>query len=111
MAEKTYKDVEKYAKQVANKREWILDPSRDETYEILVDGLKDYFNRIGYFNCPCRDSNEDRTMDRDIICPCDYAQADIEEYGRCYCALFYDPKYDFTTPLEMIPERRPDEEW
>jgi len=112
MNEKTLEDVEKYVKQVADKRGWILDPSKDETYEILVNGLRVYFNKVGYFNCPCRDSNEDRAMDKDISCPCDYAQPDIEEHGRCYCALFYEPNYDFSIPtLEMIAERRPEEKW
>lgn len=109
MKEKTLEEVIKYVQQVAEKRGWILDPSKDETYQILIKGLRDYFNKVGYFNCPCRDSNENRKKDIDIICPCDYAQPDIEEYGRCYCALYYDPKYAFSQPLKMIPERRPEE--
>ncbi len=111
MKEKNFEDVAKYIQQVADKRGWILDPNKGETHQFLIEGLKDYFNRVGYFNCPCRDSFEDRTMDRDIICPCDYAQSDIDEYSRCYCALFYKKDYDFSQPLKMIPERRPEEKW
>ena len=108
---KSKEDVLKYIKQVAEKRNWIIHPNNDGTLDLLVDGLTTNFNRIGYFNCPCRDSEEDIKIDRDIVCPCNYAQPDVEEYGRCYCALFFDSQYDFSTPIEMIPERRPIPEW
>ena len=110
--EKSIEDVHEYVKRVAEKRGWKVNPNTDGTLDMLIEGLTSYFNRIGYFNCPCRDSNEDRMMDRDISCPCDYAQADIDEHERCYCALFYKKGYDFSIPtLEMIPERRPMEKW
>lgn len=111
MREKTIYDVTKYVKQVAQKRNWILHPNDDGTLDMLVEGLRDYFNRVGYFNCPCRDSFEDMKSDRDIICPCDYAQLDIDDFGRCYCALYFDPNYAFDSEIEMIPERRPEEKW
>ena len=111
MKEKTIDDVTKYVKQVAQKRNWILHPNGDGTLDMLIEGLRDYFNRVGYFNCPCRDSNEDMKSDRDIICPCDYAQPDIDEFGRCYCALYFDPNYTFDSEIEMIAERRPEEKW
>ena len=109
--QKSKDDVLKYIKQVAEKRNWNIHPNNDETLDLLVDGLTTNFNRIGYFNCPCRDTEEDIKIDRDIICPCDYAQPDIDEFGRCYCALYFDPKYDFSRSIEMIPERRPIPEW
>ena len=109
--QKSKDDVLKYIKQVSEKRNWNIHPNSDGTLDLLVDGLTTNFNRIGYFNCPCRDSEEDIKIDRDIVCPCDYAQPDIEEFGRCYCALFFDPEYDFSKSIEMIPERRPMPEW
>ena len=109
--QKSLDDVLKYVKQVTEKRNWILHPNDDGTLDLLIDGLASNFNRIGYFNCPCRDSEEDIKLDRDIVCPCDYAQPDILDFGRCYCALFFDPNYDFSEPIEMIPERRPMHEW
>ncbi len=111
MKEKTIDDVTKYIKQVAQKRNWILHPNDDGTLDMLIEGLRDYFNRVGYFNCPCRDSYENMKIDRDIICPCDYAQPDIDEFGRCYCALYFDTNYSFDSEIEMIPERRPVEKW
>ena len=49
-----------------------------------------------------------RDLDRDLICPCDYAPPDIKEYGACYCNLylssdFYEKNVDFI----VVPERRP----
>ncbi len=44
----------------------------------------------------------------DIICPCDYRDPDLNEYGTCYCALYVstDIKNGKKKP-ESIPERRP----
>ncbi len=105
---KTFDDVKEYVTRVAKTRGWKLHPNHDNTLDMLIEGLRDYFNAVGYYNCPCRDSNRDRKKDRDIMCPCDYAEPDIEEYGRCYCALFFDPDFDFDEKtIGMIPERRP----
>ncbi|MHA1204744.1 MAG: ferredoxin-thioredoxin reductase catalytic domain-containing protein [Candidatus Heimdallarchaeaceae archaeon] len=106
---KTFEEVKKYVQNIAKKKNWKLHPNNDGTLDMLIQGLKDNYNRIGYFNCPCRDTNENIQLDRDICCPCDYAEEDINEYGRCYCALFFKKDYDFTKnqEIEMIPERRP----
>jgi rubrerythrin len=49
-------------------------------------------------------------MDRDIICPCDYRDPDVAEYGTCYCALYMRKNlYEGKTPINPIPERRPPE--
>lgn len=106
--EKTLENTLDYIKRVASTRGWILHNNADGTLDMLIDGLTRYFNNVGYYNCPCRDTFEDFKMDRDIVCPCDYAEPDISEFGRCYCALYFDAKFDFSKPIEMIPERRPD---
>ena len=63
---------------------------------------------LGYWRCPCRMSNGDRAQDIDIICPCAYREADLEDYGRCYCALYVTKEYlDRGSPGDPIPERRP----
>jgi rubrerythrin len=49
-------------------------------------------------------------LDRDIICPCDYRDPDVAEYGACYCALYMRKDlYEGKTPIAPIPERRPPE--
>ena len=74
----------------------------------LVKGLLVNERRYGYWNCPCRLASGVKEDDIDIICPCDYRDADVVEYGACYCALYVsaaalkDP-----TKIHSIPERRP----
>jgi len=103
---KNVEDVNAYIKKISDCNGWKVNFNKNILL-YLAEGLRDNFNRLGYYNCPCRDSQEDPKIDRDIICPCRYAQADIEEYGHCYCALYFDSKYDQNLPLKMIPERRP----
>jgi rubrerythrin len=45
-----------------------------------------------------------------IICPCEYRDADVNEFGMCYCGLFVseEVKKD-PSKLQPIPERRPKE--
>lgn len=50
----------------------------------LVRGLLENQERYGYWNCPCRLASENRQEDLDIICPCDYRDADLTEYGACF---------------------------
>ena len=73
-----------------------------------VEGLQQNFNRLGYYNCPCRDSVNNNKLDNDIICPCKYADQDIQEFGYCYCSLYFDPAFDSSIKVKMIPERRPE---
>ena len=60
-----------------------LNPDR-ETALMLVEGLHTNEGRYGYMLCPCRMGEGVREKDLDIICPCDYRDADLEEYGQCY---------------------------
>ncbi|MHA1973965.1 MAG: ferredoxin-thioredoxin reductase catalytic domain-containing protein [Candidatus Hodarchaeales archaeon] len=106
---KTIDDVKKYVQKIAERNDWKLNPN-EEMFNDLVEGLMTNFNRLGYYNCPCRDSQEDRKKDRDIICPCKYAKEDIKEFGHCYCALYFDKDFDFSQEITMIPERRPSQE-
>lgn len=105
--EKTLEQSRKFVEMVAKKQGWKL--NRDDIFlEMLVEGLNKNVNRYGYYLCPCRDSDGKFELDKDIICPCDYAPPDIEEYGHCYCGLYLDP--DFWESKEEpvgIPERRP----
>jgi ferredoxin-thioredoxin reductase catalytic chain len=51
----------------------------------------------------------DFELDRDIICPCDYRDPDVLEYGACYCCLFVDKESHERRKTNPIPERRPKE--
>ena len=59
----------------------------------LVEGLAINKERFGYRSCPCRLATGGKEKDRDIICPCQYAEPDIKEYGHCYCALYLSKEF------------------
>ena len=76
----------------------------------LLEGLEKNEERYGYPSCPCRLATGNLELDRDIICPCDYRDPDVAEYGTCYCALYMRKDlYEGKTPITPIPERRPPE--
>lgn len=84
-----------------------LNPDVDFTKN-LVKGLLINEERFGYPACPCRLSFGTRDEDRDIICPCDYRDPDLNEYDACYCALYVSKeKLTKKVPISSIPERRP----
>jgi ferredoxin-thioredoxin reductase catalytic subunit len=74
----------------------------------LVRGLLVNEKRFGYQACPCRLSSGKREEDLDIICPCDYRDPDLDDYGDCYCALYVSAAVlKGAEPVRSIPERRP----
>lgn len=83
-----------------------LNPDR-EFAMALAEGLLVNENRFGYRSCPCRLSADDEKRDLDIICPCDYRDPDLAEWGACYCALYVSQDVlDGRRELAPIPERR-----
>lgn len=79
-----------------------------EFLKSLLEGLKENWDRYGYMSCPCRLASGRFKIDRDILCPCDYRDPDVLEYGACYCALYVRKDlYEGQTPVEPVPERRP----
>lgn len=74
----------------------------------LVRGLLKNEQRYGYRACPCRLASGKKDEDLDIICPCDYRDPDLGEYGACYCALYIGEAIEKgTQKLSPVPERRP----
>jgi ferredoxin-thioredoxin reductase catalytic subunit len=85
----------------------LLNPDKEMTGE-LIAGLNANQARYGYRSCPCRLAKGNLKADQDIICPCYYRDADVTEYGNCYCGLYVSEafiKADRT--VVSIPERRP----
>lgn len=73
----------------------------------LAEGLLVNEKRFGYRSCPCRLASGDAERDRDIVCPCYYRDADLDEWGACYCALYVSQAMlDGEKELGSIPERR-----
>lgn len=76
----------------------------------LIRSLLINEKRYGYWACPCRLASGKKSEDIDIICPCDYRDPDLNEYGTCYCALYVSKEIlDGKKEPEPIPERRPPE--
>ena len=75
----------------------------------LIEGLLTNEERYGYWACPCRLAEGEKELDLDIICPCDYRDPDLDEYGTCYCALYVSQEIlDGKRGLQPVPDRRPD---
>jgi len=74
----------------------------------LLEGLGKNEERFGYPACPCRFASGNLELDRDVICPCDYRDPDVAEFGACYCALYVRRDvFEGKTPVQPVPERRP----
>jgi ferredoxin-thioredoxin reductase catalytic subunit len=87
-----------------------LNPDEKTTRE-LVKGLLVNEQRYGYRACPCRLSSGEKEEDLDIVCPCDYRDPDLAEYGACYCSLYVSRDVlDGKRKVGSIPERRPPRE-
>ena len=94
-------------KKVNEARGYYFNKNREMALSLL-EGLLTNKDRYGYMNCPCRLASGDREADRDIICPCDYREADVKEYGSCFCNLYVSKEWnEGTVPNVPVPERRP----
>ena len=60
-----------------------LNPDVEMT-KSLVKGLLTNEKRYGYQACPCRLASGRKEEDLDIVCPCDYRDADVVEFDACY---------------------------
>jgi ferredoxin-thioredoxin reductase catalytic subunit/rubredoxin len=101
--------VRSRAEQDARARGMYLTPDQ-KLLASLMEGLKANEDRYGYPSCPCRIASGVFDADRDIICPCDYRDPDVAEFGTCYCSLFVDRDvHEGRKEAKPIPERRPEE--
>ena len=101
--DKTYNKLNKDAESGG----YHLNPDVDFTKD-LVKGLLVNEERYGYWSCPCRLASGEKSKDLDIICPCDYRDPDLNEYGMCYCGLYVSKNIlEGKEEIKPIPERRP----
>lgn len=100
----------KRLKQEAEASGYNLNPDIEFTKE-LVRSLLINEKRYGYWACPCRLASGIKEDDLDIICPCDYRDPDLSDYGTCFCALYVSSDVvKGNKQAESIPERRPPKE-
>ena len=82
---------------------------KDLVFELLESLLLNK-DRYGYMACPCRLACGDKGKDKDIVCPCDYREPDLEEFGACFCGLYVSTTMNNgDIQAEYVPERRPPE--
>jgi len=89
----------------AETKGYFINPNKEFTRN-LIKGLIINQKRYGYMACPCRLAKGDRENDLDIICPCDYRDIDLSEYGYCYCSLYVNEKNFKELKFKPIPDRR-----
>jgi ferredoxin-thioredoxin reductase catalytic subunit len=103
-AERLFKKLDREAESAG----YHLNPDREFTLG-LIEGMLVNERRYGYWACPCRLASGVKSEDLDIICPCDYRDADLTQYGACYCALYVSQDVvDGKRKATRIPERRPE---
>jgi ferredoxin-thioredoxin reductase catalytic subunit len=105
---RSVREIESEIREEAEKTGYMLHPD-EEILLGIIEGIAINEEKLGYWSCPCRIASGNRMADFDIICPCEYRDPDLEEYGRCYCALYVNQDYiDQGMPTDPIPERRPE---
>ena len=91
----------------ARKGGYNLNPDVEFTKNLMRGYIKND-QRYGYPSCPCRLASGKKEDDIDIICPCDYRDPDLGQFGACYCALYVTGAVrDGHKKLTPVPERRP----
>ncbi len=96
-------------KKIQEKKGYYFNKDNTRVMELL-SGLLTNKDRYGYMVCPCRLAAGDREADKDIICPCEYREPDVKEFGSCYCNLYVSKAWnDASIPHAYVPERRPPE--
>jgi len=103
--EKLYETLKK----IQEPKGYFFNKDRERTFDLL-EALLLNKERYGYMGCPCRLLSGDREKDKDILCPCEYREPDVKEYGSCYCNLYVTQDWnEEKIPHEYVPERRPPE--
>lgn len=99
-------DLYERLKKINEPKGYLFNGEKEKTFELLRSLLINK-DRYGYMACPCRLACGDREKDRDIICPCNYREPDVKEFGSCYCGLYVSKEW-YTGKIErvVIPERR-----
>jgi ferredoxin-thioredoxin reductase catalytic subunit len=103
-------EIEELHKKLGKEAEesgYHLNQDKEFTKE-LIKSLLINEKRYGYWACPCRLALGIKEEDLDIICPCDYRDADLNQFGCCFCALYVSADaIQGKKKVSSIPERRP----
>lgn len=73
----------------------------------VAKGLLTNQGRYGFMSCPCRLGTGKIEEDKDIVCPCDYRDDDVSQYGSCYCGFYVSDKvFKGEQKFRPLPDRR-----
>jgi Ferredoxin-thioredoxin reductase, catalytic subunit len=94
-------------KRIQEPKGYFFNPDTTMTMPLL-EGLLTNKERLGYMACPCRLANGAFDDDKDIVCPCEYREADVKEFGTCFCGLYGSKAWvEGKVEKVVVPERRP----
>jgi len=104
--EELYKKLNEEAEEFG----YHLNPDQEFTKELIRSILINQ-KRYGYWACPCRLASGVKEEDLDVICPCDYRDADLNQFDACFCGLYVSGNVlQGKKKVQSIPERRPTKE-
>jgi ferredoxin-thioredoxin reductase catalytic subunit/rubredoxin len=104
-----FEKVKQRAEIDAKTHGYYLNPNTNFLKDLL-EGLQKNEELYKYPSCPCRLASGKFELDRDIVCPCDYRDPDVLEFGACYCSLYVSRDiFEGRKETLPIPERRPKE--
>ncbi|MBU0631669.1 hypothetical protein KKA17_03415 [bacterium] len=92
-----FKDFWKYKDQVKKQDKWIKKYIVQKNYALnqswmmstnLEIWLSEMEATFGKRYCPCFEPSGDAELDKKMMCPCEFIEDEIKEYGTCHCALF-----------------------
>ncbi|MFA6191691.1 MAG: ferredoxin-thioredoxin reductase catalytic domain-containing protein [Sulfurimonas sp.] len=92
-----FKDFLKYRVQVKKQDAWIKKFAKQKNYALnpswmmstnLEIWLSELEATFGKRYCPCFEPSGDAELNKKMLCPCEFIEDEIKEYGTCHCALF-----------------------
>lgn len=92
-----FKDLWKYRHQVKKQDKWMQKYIEQKNYALnpswmMTTNLKIWVSEMeatfGQRFCPCFEPSSDAKLNKKMMCPCEYVEDEIKEYGTCHCALF-----------------------
>jgi len=92
-----FKDYFKYKDAAKKQQRWIDKYCEKNNYVMnpnwmmstnLKSNLCEMETTFGKRYCPCFEPSGNKALDKKMMCPCEYVEDEIREYGTCHCALF-----------------------
>jgi ferredoxin-thioredoxin reductase catalytic subunit len=92
-----FKGLWQYRDQVKKQHKWIVKYTAQKNYALnpswmmstnLEIWLSEMEATFGKRYCPCFEPSGDAKLDKQMMCPCEFIDDEIKEYGTCHCALF-----------------------